>query len=123
MGERSQFLGDISMRGLPVIDDHVMLKYMYSISVVIKADLEWLPVVPLKNIITLVIPESVNSSFTRRCYFQRKNYTASLRDFVCLRKIFAPALGSINLTLNLKYNEAYKTSAYSGTLCYQFRCW
>jgi hypothetical protein len=110
-GESSWFKGNISMNGLPVIEDTYIDINAEQIKTN-KKDIEWLPVPPFTEKHNITVP--ANLAALGNVIFKGK-FTGFYSDFVAYGNI-RTALGSISSDLNLKYNKKTNTSVYSGHL-------
>ncbi len=108
-GSHSAFRGNVSLRGLPVIDDTYADITVDKINTN-KNDLEWFPIPPFNEAKHIDIPKNLET--LGEVTFKGK-FTGFFSDFVAYGNINT-ALGSINSDLNLKYNKKTKLSEYSG---------
>ena len=110
-GNFSKFRGDISMKGLPFIDDTYVDITADEIKTN-KQDVEWFPVPPFNEKKNIEVPQ--NFSSLGIVTFKGK-FTGFFTDFVAYGNL-STAIGSLNSDLNLKYSKKYNTSEYSGHL-------
>ena len=110
-GDISKFNGNVSMHGLPNIDETFMDISATEIKTN-KKDVEWFPLPPFNEKKHLIVPQNLTA--LGNVTFKGK-FTGFFTDFVALGNI-STAIGSITSDLNLKYNIKNKTSDYSGHL-------
>lgn len=110
-GSQSLFRGSIAFRGLPFIDNTYMDIQAEEI-VTNKGDVEWLPIPPFEEKKNLEVPQ--NLAALGKVTFKGK-FSGFFSDFVAFGN-FNTAIGSLSSDINLKYNEATKSSEYSGQL-------
>lgn len=110
-GQQSYFKGNISMKGLPVIEDTYIDVAAEEIETN-KSDIETIPVPPFDENHFIIIPENLaalgNVSF-------KGKFTGFVSDFVAYGKV-TTAIGSVNSDINVKYNKELNRSYYSGHL-------
>jgi hypothetical protein len=110
-GRNTMFNGNISMSGLPNIENTFIDVTANEITTD-KKDVESIPVSPFDGKHFVSVPQ--NFSLLGKVKFKGK-FTGFISDFVAFGNI-STALGSISSDLNLKYNERRNTSEYSGNL-------
>lgn len=110
-GDNSKFRGNISMHGLPEIDNTYIDITANEIKTSTR-DVEWFPLPPFKDKLHLNVPQNLSALGT--VTFKGK-FTGFFSDFVAYGNV-STAIGSISSDLNLKYNKKNKTSDYSGHL-------
>ncbi len=110
-GDQSEFIGNVSIKGLPYINDTYFEVTAEKIKTN-KRDVEWLPVPPFEEGKTLEVPENLNALGV--VTFKGK-FTGFVTDFVAYGNINT-AIGSLNSDLNLKINPKNNSSVYSGHL-------
>lgn len=110
-GNYSKFHGNISMNGLPHIDETYIDITADEIKTN-KKDVEWLPLPPFNEKQHVEVPQNLSS--LGNVTFKGK-FTGFFSDFVAYGNV-STAIGSLSSDLNLKYNKKSKTSDYSGHL-------
>ena len=110
-GVSSWFHGNVSMNGLPYINDTYMDIYAEGIKSN-KSDIEWLPVPPFEQKKLIDVPDNMKE--LGDVLFKGK-FTGFVSDFVAFGNV-KTGLGSISSDLNVKYNKKKNISEYSGHL-------
>ncbi|MCX6290980.1 MAG: translocation/assembly module TamB domain-containing protein [Bacteroidetes bacterium] len=110
-GERSFFKGNITMNGLPEINETYMDVLADDVDVN-KKDVESIPLPPFKEHQHVVIPE--NMAVLGNVNFKGK-FTGFFLDFVAFGNITTD-IGFISTDINMKFDKEKKTTVYNGHL-------
>lgn len=110
-GPNSYFLGDISMDGLPEIDETFITLNIKNIETTLR-DLEMIPLPPFDSSAFLTLPGNV-AQLGKMSF--RGSFTGFINDFVALGTVNS-ALGSVNSDLKLSIDSATNKVMYEGNV-------